>query len=156
MSDRIVLMRAGRIEQTGAPRDLFESPETVFAARFMGVENIMTGTLEATDGERCTVRVGAARIEGRPVGAARVAAPGARVFAAVRAENTQLGAPGGLAGRAGATVYKGKYRDVHLETEAGPMVARLWDADAPVPADTRLGWAARHCAVGLLQQDDAA
>jgi ABC-type Fe3+/spermidine/putrescine transport system ATPase subunit len=46
MSDRIVVMNAGRVEQMGAPDDVFKRPETVFVADFMGVENIFSGAAE--------------------------------------------------------------------------------------------------------------
>jgi sn-glycerol 3-phosphate transport system ATP-binding protein len=36
MADRVILMRAGRIEQNGAPAELYERPATTFAARFIG------------------------------------------------------------------------------------------------------------------------
>jgi sn-glycerol 3-phosphate transport system ATP-binding protein len=36
MADQVVLLKDGRIEQTGAPRELYERPATIFAARFMG------------------------------------------------------------------------------------------------------------------------
>jgi sn-glycerol 3-phosphate transport system ATP-binding protein len=36
MADRVILMRAGRIEQNGTPASLYEQPETAFAARFIG------------------------------------------------------------------------------------------------------------------------
>ncbi|MFA6267635.1 MAG: ABC transporter ATP-binding protein, partial [Pseudolabrys sp.] len=36
MADQVILMRAGRIEQQGAPADLYESPATLFTARFIG------------------------------------------------------------------------------------------------------------------------
>ena len=41
MSDRILLMRQGRVEQSGTPEDLFDRPVSRFAAEFMGFENIM-------------------------------------------------------------------------------------------------------------------
>lgn len=44
MSDRVVVMNGGRVEQLGAPDDVFKRPETVFVADFMGVENIFAGT----------------------------------------------------------------------------------------------------------------
>ncbi|MCG5235727.1 ABC transporter ATP-binding protein [Xanthobacter oligotrophicus] len=46
VADRVVLMRAGRIEQMGAPDDLFERPASHFVAEFMGVTNLLAGTLE--------------------------------------------------------------------------------------------------------------
>lgn len=43
IADRVVLMRAGRIEQAGAPDDLFERPGSHFVAEFMGVTNLLAG-----------------------------------------------------------------------------------------------------------------
>jgi spermidine/putrescine transport system ATP-binding protein len=46
MSDRLVVMNAGRIEQLGNPRELYEYPATRFVANFIGTSNILTGWLE--------------------------------------------------------------------------------------------------------------
>jgi spermidine/putrescine transport system ATP-binding protein len=46
MSDRLVVMNAGRIEQLGTPRELYEHPATRFVANFIGTSNIITGRLE--------------------------------------------------------------------------------------------------------------
>ncbi|HYN16689.1 MAG TPA: ABC transporter ATP-binding protein [Actinomycetes bacterium] len=46
MSDRLVVMNAGRIEQLGNPRELYEHPATRFVANFIGTSNILTGRLE--------------------------------------------------------------------------------------------------------------
>jgi len=40
LADRIVLMKDGRIEQLGAPAELYAEPDTAFAADFMGFENV--------------------------------------------------------------------------------------------------------------------
>jgi spermidine/putrescine ABC transporter ATP-binding subunit len=47
LSDRVVLMNAGRIEQAGTPDDLYARPETAFAADFMGIRNILEARLTA-------------------------------------------------------------------------------------------------------------
>ena len=47
MSDRIVLLRGGRLVQEGTPRDIFLAPQSVFAADFMGRSNIIPGTVGA-------------------------------------------------------------------------------------------------------------
>ena len=41
MSDRLAVMAGGRVEQLGAPRDVYERPETAFVADFLGVSNLM-------------------------------------------------------------------------------------------------------------------
>jgi spermidine/putrescine transport system ATP-binding protein len=46
MSDRLVVMNTGRIEQLGSPRELYEHPATRFVANFIGTSNILTGRLE--------------------------------------------------------------------------------------------------------------
>jgi spermidine/putrescine transport system ATP-binding protein len=46
MSDRLVVMNAGRVEQLGSPRELYEHPGTRFVANFIGTSNILTGRLE--------------------------------------------------------------------------------------------------------------
>ena len=41
LADLVVLMNAGRIEQTGTPREVFNQPRTAFVARFMGGHNVI-------------------------------------------------------------------------------------------------------------------
>ncbi len=47
LSDRIAIMNNGVIEQIGTPEDVYERPQTVFAAGFIGTSNLMTGTYSA-------------------------------------------------------------------------------------------------------------
>ncbi len=51
MADRIVIMNGGHIEQLGAPSELYEHPRTAFVAGFLGVSNLLEGTI-AGDGQR--------------------------------------------------------------------------------------------------------
>lgn len=46
MADRVVIMREGRIEQIGAPKELYMRPSSRFVAEFLGSNNIFSGTLE--------------------------------------------------------------------------------------------------------------
>jgi spermidine/putrescine transport system ATP-binding protein len=50
LSDRLVVMNAGRIEQLGAPREVYERPRTRFVAGFIGTSNLMFGTVRSMDG----------------------------------------------------------------------------------------------------------
>jgi spermidine/putrescine transport system ATP-binding protein len=51
MSDRLAVMRHGKIEQIGAPEDVYELPATEFVAGFLGASNLLDGELkDATDG----------------------------------------------------------------------------------------------------------
>lgn len=57
MSDRIAVMRAGHIEQLGAPEELYERPATEFVAGFLGVSNLLDGDIAGRDGDLTTVRL---------------------------------------------------------------------------------------------------
>jgi spermidine/putrescine transport system ATP-binding protein len=48
MSDRIAVMNRGRIEQIGDPEDVYDRPTTTFVAGFIGVSNLMPGTVRKT------------------------------------------------------------------------------------------------------------
>ena len=56
MSDRIAVMRAGKIEQLGTPEELYERPTTAFVAGFLGVTNLLDGVVAGRDGSLLTVR----------------------------------------------------------------------------------------------------
>jgi len=59
MSDRIAVMNAGHVEQAGSPQEIYEAPETVFVADFLGAANLMDATAFGDDGGgRCRVEVG--------------------------------------------------------------------------------------------------
>jgi spermidine/putrescine transport system ATP-binding protein len=58
MSDRIAVMRAGRIEQLGEPEELYERPTTAFVAGFLGVSNLLDGDVVGTSGDLVDVRLG--------------------------------------------------------------------------------------------------
>jgi putative spermidine/putrescine transport system ATP-binding protein len=55
ISDRIVVMNAGRIEQIGSQIDIYTRPATPFVAEFIGANNSLVGTITASDGTEATV-----------------------------------------------------------------------------------------------------
>jgi ABC-type Fe3+/spermidine/putrescine transport system ATPase subunit len=50
LADRIVVMNAGRVEQAGRPQEIYLQPATIFVARFLGLNNLMPGTLHRDEG----------------------------------------------------------------------------------------------------------
>jgi spermidine/putrescine transport system ATP-binding protein len=56
MSDRIAVMRGGRLEQVGAPEEVYDAPASAFVARFIGTANLLDVRVEVVVGERATVR----------------------------------------------------------------------------------------------------
>ena len=65
MSDRIAVMQAGRVEQVGTPRTLYEEPATPFVANFLGVSNLMTVDVEDFGADGCRLRIGEFRLLAR-------------------------------------------------------------------------------------------
>jgi spermidine/putrescine transport system ATP-binding protein len=69
MADQIAVMRGGRIEQLGTPTELYETPSTAFVAGFLGVSNLIPGTVSGPDTVRLRsgpeVRVRADALAGR-------------------------------------------------------------------------------------------
>jgi spermidine/putrescine ABC transporter ATP-binding subunit len=131
LSDRVAVMRGGRIEQIGAPRELYENPRNAFIATFVGTANVFTGRVLAQAGNSATVVIG-----DDVVVVARCApdAPlqrGASVEISVRPENTLLSHADGrarsdaLTGTVRTVVYKGAEQLVNVELSSGRTVVAL-------------------------------
>jgi ABC-type Fe3+/spermidine/putrescine transport system ATPase subunit len=152
MSDRVILMRLGRIMQEGEPRALFDRPATRFVADFMGVENIIEGVIETVVDSDVSVRVGDQRIDGTWCGKG-LAAAGDKVHVGVRAERVRLGVSASgdptnrIACQPGRTIYKGKYLDQSLDTDLGTIKARIWDSYVDPGSISSLWWSKGDCMV---------
>jgi ABC-type Fe3+/spermidine/putrescine transport system ATPase subunit len=58
VSDRIAVMRAGKIEQVASPRAIYEAPETPFVASFVGTTNLLNGVVRSRNGELTEIGFG--------------------------------------------------------------------------------------------------
>ncbi len=123
MADRIAVMHEGRIEQLGAPDELYERPRTAFVAGFLGVSNLLAGT---SDGD------GTVGLDG--AGSVRV--PGAegrrgRVAVGIRPEKIRLdgGEENEVAGVVRERSYVGVSTEYVVETPAGDVTVYVQNAD---------------------------
>jgi iron(III) transport system ATP-binding protein len=89
MSDRVAVMREGRIVQEGSPREIYHHPADEFVASFIGSTNLLGGTVEHVDQavEAVRVRMGFGALD-CPSGPA--CGPGAAVVVAVRPEDVVI------------------------------------------------------------------
>jgi spermidine/putrescine ABC transporter ATP-binding subunit len=88
MSDRVILMNRGRIEQVGSPEELYDAPRTRFAAEFIGEANVIPGEVVGVSGETAAVQVAPGIVfQARATDATAV---GGRVQVVVRPERVGL------------------------------------------------------------------
>ncbi|KIC20146.1 ABC transporter ATP-binding protein [Leisingera sp. ANG-Vp] len=119
MSDRIAVMKSGRILQIGGPKDIYDHPAERFVADFIGDTNFVSANLLSEDNGKAQVRLpSGATVEARsPEGGAHSGA----VTIAVRPEHAMLSEPGALIdGRLKNIVYFGTDTHYHVESEGQP------------------------------------
>ena len=99
MSDRIAVMKDGRIEQIGTPDEIYNHPKTSYVATFVGNANILHGVAESIQGENAIVKIGNDRVivkletsqqDTKDTGAKQHLTVGENVTLAVRSENILL------------------------------------------------------------------
>ena len=126
MADRVVVMREGRIEQAGTPRQLYEAPRTRWVASFVGRANLWDGAVRETAAVETPIGVLCA-------GALR-AAVGSRVTILVRPENVRLGAAADgvntFRGRLVRDRFLGATRRYDLEVAGGTIIGETSEAAA--------------------------
>ncbi|TIQ32475.1 MAG: ABC transporter ATP-binding protein [Mesorhizobium sp.] len=110
MSDRIVVMNAGSVEQIGTPEEVYETPATAFVADFLGKANMLAGTVSksgvTTSGGPTAVALAAGQTV--DVTPPRPLVPGSKVTVVVRPQKLSVGAGANrLSGRVVSTSYLG-------------------------------------------------
>lgn len=126
MSDRVVVMRSGRIQQAGSPQDAYERPESEHVARFMGYSNILDAEVEGVIGELTEVRLVSGEVI-RTRGPAGLRA-GTRVRLVVRREGVRIGVAGAhdrdraLPGTVEGVLYQGSALDVAVRLRNGEPI----------------------------------
>jgi spermidine/putrescine transport system ATP-binding protein len=155
MSDRIVLMRQGKIEQVGTPPDLYDRPGTRYVADFIGETNILTGTVVEAGPKPVVLRVGEKLVRGwsdAPLPVGRMA------WLSVRPEAIRIGPDSGpsaddraLVATIVDAVYGGSVVRVHVALADGQVVvAHAQNGATPVTGDrVRISWASERGRCGI-------
>jgi len=141
MADQIAVMNQGRIEQLGTPTELYETPATAYVAGFLGVSNLIEGTVSGADTVRLArgpeVRVPVGTLNGRT----------GQVAVGIRPEKIELGngQPNALEGKIVEQAYVGVATQYIVETECGRLTVYRQNAapglNGGSPGDrTTLSW----------------
>ncbi len=151
LSDRIVVLRSGRIQQVGTPSEVFSDPANLFVADFMGFKNVWTvrvkslreigGALEASldaQGIPLTARMAWPEGDKRRTVLAEAFRTGAEMRTAVRPEDIVIaGAAGENRIACAATLVE--YQGQASQVSATPRLAATSDDGSPLRLDLRTG-----------------
>ena len=144
ISDRVVVMNAGRIEQQGSPRDLYTTPASHFVADFIGSANILPGQWDGT-----AISLGSARVPHEQAMSAGA------VSVVIRPEAVSP-ARDGLPARVVSVSFLGPVNQVVFDTPAGMITGNLPDnaMDGIAPGvSIAIGFAARGLHLLPLRRD---
>ncbi|MFG3284346.1 ABC transporter ATP-binding protein [Streptomyces sp. NPDC048111] len=111
LADRVVVMRDGRIAQSGTPLDVWQHPASAFVARFLGFENVVPATVS---GETADTPWGKIPVAGGIQGAAQVLVRPSGVRLLPEAD--------GLPCEVLARTFRGSHVSLQLRPEVGPLL----------------------------------
>ena len=133
MADKIVVMRDGRIEQVGAPLELFDRPANLFVAGFIGSPsmNLLKGVVKRK-GDKPVVEIAGTPF---PVAASSKVEDGRNVVYGVRPEHLEIH-PDGVAAKISVVEPTGSETLVFLRFGEGEMVALFRERHDFKPGDT--------------------
>ena len=136
LSDRVIVMKDGRIRQIGSPSAIYEDPDSVFVAGFVGKVAFFPVAVEGFEGPGCVCV-----LHGKTVRAGKRApgvAAGKPGILMARPESLRLGEPGqGVAdGTVRQNVYLGSSVETFVTTEYGELLVQVDDpAGKRIPAE---------------------
>ena len=119
LSDRVVLLNGGRVEQQGSPAEIYSRPATEFASNFLGSANIIPVTIESSDGGPVAVLANRQRL---PLSPSEPVRGPARLV--LRQEDLAIGKSGDIGGEVRTRVYLGA-RNRYVLVLAGQPVRVL-------------------------------
>ncbi len=133
LADMVVVMDTGRIDQADTANMIFDRPETPYVARFMGGQNVLTGTVTESEAGRLRLQGADGSIFESTTGSG---SKGARLSISVRRDRIGLvrrdavaaGTVNAVAGKVTATEYQGSYVKVTVDVGEDEFVANVSDS----------------------------
>jgi len=152
LATRLVVLRRGRLEQTGTPQEVYTNPASAYVAGFMGYRNLFPAEfLEPGSGAQVSVTAFATTVTGTLISGTGLAS-GAGVTVAVRPEDLTIGAesdPNAIKAVAEVVEFHGRELSVQARTAAGGVLHVK--TDLPVVAGSTLALTARPDRVLVYQ-----
>ena len=135
MSDRIAVMNEGVVEQIGSPEEIYNRPQSLFVAGFIGSANLLPGHVRDTTAAGCVVEL----LNGQRVAATGSHPIGSKVSVMLRPERlhpvAERPADGfGLHGTVTSVIFQGAWLRVVVELPDGTELSAEADADSDLPS----------------------
>ena len=128
MADTIAVMNHGKIEQMGAPDELYDSPKTKFVANFLGQSNLIPGKVSGNDGENLIIDLYGTKVA---VPKKRSSATGTDVLVGIRPEKFRVASEG--KGATGNVLTGGVISDVsYIGVSTQYLVEMPWGKELMV------------------------
>lgn len=153
LSDRIAIMNAGAVQQTGTPAALYEEPQSAYTARFMGETNMLQGTVTSLEDTTCQVTLDTG--EEVVATAINVSGKGARTRLSVRPERLVVRPDGTptrnrYKARISGTDFRGDHTLVHLQLVSGTRLEakvsnQIAEDGIGTDEEVEVGWHVRDC-----------
>ena len=137
LSDRIIIMRSGVVEQIGSPQEIYYHPVNEFVADFIGEANFLKGRLEALSDNRAQLNVSGDICHAAPVPGMEV---GRDYTIVLRPEAASLAEEGGLPCEVVLSCFMGSYQNYHVKV--GDTLVKLTD---PNPKNKRIYKVGERC-----------
>ena len=137
LSDRIIIMRSGVVEQIGSPQEIYYHPVNEFVADFIGEANFLKGRLEALSDNRAQLNVSGDICHAAPVPGMEV---GRDYTIVLRPEAASLAEDGGLPCEVVLSCFMGSYQNYHVKV--GDTLVKLTD---PNPKNKRIYKVGERC-----------
>ena len=131
MSDRIVVMSQGRIEQAGPPSEIYDEPRSAFVADFVGDTNLLPGTVASVNGSAVQVDLGS--VGTISATAADPVSAGQSVTVSIRPSDIGLDHAAGGPVEVRDAVLAGGYVEVKMDVDGRDLVAHVSRIDSVAP-----------------------
>lgn len=133
ISDKIIIMSKGKVEQMGTPREIYYHPVSRFVADFIGEANFLDAEVVGTEGEKAVISVSGQQLSVNNYGGV---CPGSRASLVIRPEAAALAEDGILPCEVTLSTFMGSYQYYHAKvggvtvqiTDYNPINKKIFEA----------------------------
>lgn len=123
MSDRIIIMKSGILQQIGTPQEIYHHPANRFVADFIGLANLVPAEMLSCSDQQAKIRLGETVLT-VPIARTCEATSG-EVSLVIRPETVKISSEGSLRGEVLTSVFMGAYQDYQIKLPSGTILEAI-------------------------------